>query len=78
METAFDLKNIHLQCPYCNNQLHGNLLEYRKNLIKLYGEKFVLDLERRKNLTREYNIPELEAILAHTNSLIEQEKKKLI
>lgn len=78
METAFDLKNIHLQCPYCNNQLHWNLIEYRKNLVELYGEEFVLDLEARKNITRSYNIPELQAILAHTNWLIEQEMKKLI
>ena len=78
MDTAFDLNNIHLQCPYCNNQLHWNLIEYRKNLINLYGEDFVLDLEARKNITRSYNIPELEAILAHTNYLIEQEMKKLI
>jgi hypothetical protein len=78
METAFDLMNIHLQCPYCNNQLHWNLIEYRKKLVELYWEEFVLDLEARKNITRSYNIPELQAILAHTNWLIEQEMKKLI
>lgn len=78
METAFDLRNIHLQCKNCNGRLHGNLIPYRENLIKLYGENFVLELEARKNITREYNIPELKAILAHTNSLIEREKKKLI
>lgn len=78
MATAFDLRNIHLQCPYCNNQLHGNLIEYRKNMIEQFGEDLVLELEEKKNQTKDFTIEELEALLAQTNRLIELEKKKLI
>lgn len=78
MATAFDLRNIHLQCPYCNNQLHWNLIEYRKNMIEQFGEDLVLELEEKKNQTKDFTLEELEALLAQTNWLIELEKKKLI
>ena len=78
MATAFDLRNIHLQCPYCNNQLHWNLIEYRKNMIDQFGEDLVLELEEKKNQTKDFTLEELEALLAQTNWLIELEKKKLI
>ena len=78
MATAFDLRNIHLQCKNCNGNLHGNIVEYRKNLVKLYGEDFVKDLEERKNQVKEFTVEELEALIAQTNRLIELEKKKLI
>lgn len=78
MATAFDLRNIHLQCPYCNNQLHWNLIEYRKNMIEQFGEDLVLELEEKKNQTKDFTLEELEALLAQTNWLIELEKQKLI
>ena len=78
MATAFDIRNIHLQCKNCNGNLHGNIVEYRKNLVKLYGEDFVKDLEDRKNQVKEFTVEELEALIAQTNRLIELEKKKLI
>jgi hypothetical protein len=37
--------NVHGQCVVCNNFKHGNLIEYRKGLIKRYGEDFVLVLD---------------------------------
>ena len=36
-EHRFNEKNVHLQCEYCNTFLHGNLIEYRKGLIKRIG-----------------------------------------
>ena len=42
----FDERNCHKQCnTYCNKMLSGNLLEYRKGLIKRYGLNFVEELE---------------------------------
>jgi hypothetical protein len=38
-------RNIHKQCATCNNHLSGNLLEFRKGLIKRYGVAFVESLE---------------------------------
>ena len=36
-ELRFNEDNCFLQCEYCNTYLHGNLIEYRKNLIKRIG-----------------------------------------
>jgi len=37
----FNEDNTNGQCVYCNYHLHGNLLEYRENLIKKIGvERF--------------------------------------
>ena len=77
MSTAFDLRNIHLQCKYCNWQLHWNVIEYRRNLVEKYWEAMVLDLERRKHETKHFTIQELEDLLTSTNRLIEIYKKSM-
>ena len=42
----FNVNNIHGQCGfYCNNMMSGNLLEYRKGLIKKIGEEGVNELD---------------------------------
>ncbi len=41
----FEEKNCHKQCVRCNQFLSGNLIEYRKGLIKRYGEELVNWLE---------------------------------
>ena len=41
----WNLNNIHLGCPHCNNWLAGNPIEYRKSLIEKYGEDEVNHLE---------------------------------
>ncbi len=35
----FDEDNCHGQCNYCNTFLHGNLIEYRDNLLIKIGAK---------------------------------------
>jgi hypothetical protein len=37
-ELRFDEQNCHKQCARCNNQKSGNIIEYRKMLIKKIGE----------------------------------------
>jgi hypothetical protein len=44
----FAARNIHKQCATCNNHLSGNLIEFRKGLIKRYGVEFVEALEADK------------------------------
>lgn len=78
MATAFDLRNVHLQCKYCNWWLRWNIVEYRKNLIEQFGEDLVLDLEKKKHETKDFTKEELEALLEQTKWLIELEKQKLI
>jgi len=43
--TLFDERNVNTQCRYCNRFLDGNLLEYRRQLIRLYGEGIDTKLE---------------------------------
>jgi hypothetical protein len=43
--TLFDERNVNTQCRYCNRFLNGNLLEYRRQIIKLYGEGADIEIE---------------------------------
>jgi len=43
--TLFDERNVNIQCRYCNRFLNGNLLEYRRQIVKLYGEGADIELE---------------------------------
>jgi hypothetical protein len=49
----FDPDNCHGSCKQCNYFLHGNLLEYRKNLIKKIGEDRVLALDIKASIERQ-------------------------
>lgn len=43
--TLFDETNVHTQCRFCNRFLDGNLLEYRRQIVKMYGEGKDIELE---------------------------------
>jgi hypothetical protein len=58
----FNEDNCHKQCSYCNCQLDGNLIEYRKNLIKRIGQVRVDELEARADLSRIYKFSKQELI----------------
>lgn len=45
----FDPRNVHSQDYRCNCWLRGNPIEYRKALLKKYGEKVVKELEEHYN-----------------------------
>ena len=60
-ELRFEPLNCHLQCEYCNTYLHGNLIEYRKNLIKKIGLDKVEWLES-NHQPQHYSIPELKML----------------
>jgi len=44
-ELRFEENNVHAQCVYCNQHLHGNLINYRKGLLERYGLAVVEWLE---------------------------------
>lgn len=48
----FDEINTNHQCKKCNYFLSGNQIEYRKGLIRKYGEERVLMLEQSADLRR--------------------------
>jgi hypothetical protein len=54
----FEPMNCHLQCEYCNTYLHGNLINYRVNLINKIGVEAVEKLEQNQE-SKKYSIPEL-------------------
>ena len=57
-ELRFNELNVHGQCVYCNQHLHGNIVEYRKRLIKRIGLEEVYNLETNHE-AKHYSIPEL-------------------
>ena len=59
----FDERNVHSQCTHCNTFLGGNQLEYRRQLIKMYGEGIDIELEDKATETKKYTIPELEELI---------------
>jgi len=46
----FSEQNSHGQCVFCNLHLSGNVAEYRKGLIRRYGEEYVNELEDLKRM----------------------------
>ena len=51
--------NVHKQCSKCNTHLRGNLIPYRKELIKRIGVEEVEYLEDSRHQMLEITIPEL-------------------
>lgn len=45
---SWDERVIHLQCGHCNGAGQGMQVEYRKHLVKDYGEKLVKEFEKRR------------------------------
>lgn len=62
-ELRFEELNVHKQCSPCNDHLHGNLINYRIELIKRIGHANVDWLERNHN-PKHYSIEDLKAIKA--------------
>ena len=74
----FDERNVHKQCRKCNSFLGGNEAEYRKGLVRKYGENFVQQLEEDATDTRvkKYTREELREIKAHYAAKIRNHKKQ--
>jgi len=60
--TFFDETNIHAQCPQCNIYRGGEILKYRREIIRLYGEGYDVKLEEKAMETKKFTIPELEGM----------------
>lgn len=52
--TLFSEKGTHAQCYNCNINLKGNTLEYRRQIIRLYGPGADERLERQDKEVRQY------------------------
>lgn len=61
-ELRFEPLNIHLQCERCNTYLHGNLIDYRRNLIQRIGLAAVEWLESHHE-PKKYTVADLKQII---------------
>lgn len=59
----FSERGVHAQCRKCNRMNHGNQLEYRRQLIKLYGEGADIELENEAKQIKRFTISDLEALI---------------
>ena len=59
---TFNEYNVHGQCVACNQHKHGNLLEYRKGILKRIGERKLNELTQLSNNTIKFTRDELKAI----------------
>lgn len=71
----FDERNVFSQCVYCNRSLHGNLLEYRKQLEFYYGTTWLIELEKDAKITRKFTIEEVKEINETYKRKIKELKK---
>lgn len=55
----YDLDNLSGQCVSCNRFKHGNLIEYRINLVKKIGLPMVERLENMRHETKKWTREEL-------------------
>ena len=77
-ELRFDEKNVHRQCnQYCNMQLSGNLLEYRKGLIERYGMEIVDYLESYHE-PKNYTIDDIKEITKKYRAKTRELKKQKV
>lgn len=60
--TLFDETNVHLQCPRCNLFCGGEPLKYRREIVRLYGEGYDLELEEKAMQEKHWTIIELEKL----------------
>jgi hypothetical protein len=60
---TFDKENCHGQCVYCNQHLHGNLLNYQIGIAKRIGADRLIELNGRAHKTRKFTREELKEII---------------
>jgi len=59
----FDEEMVHAACYQCNVGLHGNILEYRRKIIEMYGEDYDLVLETRSKQLKKFTIEYLQILI---------------
>lgn len=77
LSTIIDPRNVHPQRVYCNKERGGNVAEYRKALVRKYGEESVEELERLSHQKRDWNRYELAEIKVNFLDEIAFHEKRL-
>ena len=61
---TFNEDNVHGQCVYCNQYLHGNLLNYQIGIQKRIGAERLIELSEKAHETRKFTRDELKEIIS--------------
>jgi len=59
----FNERGVHAQCYNCNVNLKGNTLNYRRAIIKLYGEGADEEIEKEVAVIKKFTVDELEELI---------------
>ncbi len=59
----FSEKGTHAQCYNCNVNLRGNLLEYRRRIISMYGVRYDEELEKQSKVAMKLTISDLQDVI---------------
>lgn len=70
----FEEDNCHGQTVHDNRDKHGNLIEYRERLIVRIGMERFEALEAKKNIPRNYTIPEVKELIQYYRQKIKELK----
>lgn len=73
-ELRFNEDNCHGQCVHCNQHNHGNLIQYRENLIIRIGKKRFIELESKKGKEIHHSISEIKEKIKYYKDLIKISK----
>lgn len=68
----FSEEGTHAQCYNCNINLKGNTLEYRRQIINLYGEGKDVELEETDKEIRKFNVADLEGMRKYYTEKIKE------
>ena len=71
----FDERNAHKQCKKCNQQLSGNIVEYRKRLLVKIGEQALEDLESNYEVVK-WTVDDLKVMFEYYSLRIKELKAK--
>lgn len=74
----YDLRNLHVQCYYCNMNLGGNGALYAKNIVERYGQDFLDSIFRDKQVIVKADKWWYEEKIAEYTEMAKWSKKKLI
>lgn len=76
LSTRYNEDNCHAQCRTCNLFKGGNLDEFRKALIRRYGEEKVQALERMKNDISKMSESDYQEKIEHYKIKVEELQKE--
>ncbi len=68
----FSERGTHGQCRACNILYYGRPLEYRRQIVKMYGEGADEELESEARQIKKFTVSELEEMIIHYQDKIEK------